>query len=183
MEMNLEHSAELSGIALALSKVQSEIKSIKKEASGYGYKYAKVDEIMDYLLPILSKNGLSITQFGDGNKAIVTMIIDSKTGQYIKGRIELPDADKLDMKGVNVAQKSGAIRTYFKRYSICEIVGLTTNDEDNDASSHGFEKPSFPSKSSSPVEVKKSFPVETSPKEDSPTSFRRKKPETSGSDL
>lgn len=143
-EISLEHSTSLSGIATALAKTQSELKSIKKDASGYGYKYTNICEIADYLLPILSKNDIAVSQFGSGDQDLVTMLIHTKTGEFIKGRIRLPNASELEMKGVNIAQKFGALRTYFKRYSLAEIVGLTSNDEDNDASSEGFKKSDAP---------------------------------------
>lgn len=142
--LNLEHSKELSGVAGALAKVQSKIKSIRKDASGYGYKYSSISDIMDYVLPILSENDLALTQFGGGSRELVTMLIHTKTGQFIKGRVTLPSAETMDMKGTNIAQKDGSLRTYFKRYSVCEIIGLTSNDEDNDASSEGFKKASAP---------------------------------------
>jgi len=138
--LNLEHSQDLSGVASALAKVQSKIKSIRKDASGYGYKYSSISDIMDYVLPILSENDLALTQFGGGTRELVTMLIHTKTGQFIKGRITLPSAEEMEMKGTNIAQKDGSLRTYFKRYSVCEIIGLTSNDEDNDASSEGFKK-------------------------------------------
>lgn len=140
VSLNLEHSQDLSGVASALAKVQSKIKSIRKDASGYGYKYSSISDIMDYVLPILSENDLALTQFGGGTRELVTMLIHTKTGQFIKGRITLPSAEEMEMKGTNIAQKDGSLRTYFKRYSVCEIIGLTSNDEDNDASSEGFKK-------------------------------------------
>lgn len=163
VKMSLEHSESLSGVATALCKVQSEVRSIGKDSSGYGYKYSSVSEIMDYLLPILSKNDLAITQFGAG-KDLVTMLIHSKSGEYIKGRVELPDASIMEMKSCNIAQKAGSLRTYFKRYCIGEIVGLTSNDEDNDASSSGYNK-----KENNPkTETKK---TEDKPKTTSPSAW------------
>lgn len=146
MEITMEHSESLSGIAKALSQVQAEIRSIKKDSSGYGYKYASISEIMDYALPLLSKNGLAVSQFGGGGRRLITMLIHTETGEYLKGSVDLPSPETMDMKGVNVAQKDGSLRTYYKRYCFCEMIGLTSNDEDTDASSEGPKKANKPAK-------------------------------------
>ena len=49
-------------IASALVAAQSEFPSIPKNAQGYGYKYATLDDILTIVKPILHKNGLAITQ-------------------------------------------------------------------------------------------------------------------------
>jgi hypothetical protein len=133
-QQNNQHSQQIAEIATALSKVQSEIRSIKKDSSGFGYKYTSISELADYLLPILSKNGLAVSQFEDGQGNLVTMLIHT-SGQYLKGYMKLIDASSLEMKGVNLAQKIGSVWSYMRRYALAAIVGLTSNDEDTDASS------------------------------------------------
>jgi hypothetical protein len=129
----IEHSSDLGGIAKALSKVQGTIKSLRKDSAGYGYKYSSISEIADYVLPILSSNGIAVSQFGGGGRKLVTMLIHSETGQFLKGVVDLPPAEDMDVKGTNIAQKDGSLRTYYRRYSLCEMIGLTSNDEDTDA--------------------------------------------------
>jgi hypothetical protein len=140
--MTVEHSAELGGIAKALTKVQAAIKSIKKDSAGYGYRYSSISEIADYVLPILSSNGIAVSQFGGGGRKLITMLIHSETGQFLKGVVDLPNAEEMDVKGTNVAQKDGSLRTYYRRYSLCEMVGLTSNEEDTDAAPTSNSKPS-----------------------------------------
>lgn len=181
--MHLDHSNSVGEIAGALVGVQKELKSIRKDSSGYGYNYTSISEVMDYLLPLLSKNGIAVTQFGggttsDGRDVVITMLVHKGSGEYLKGHITLPHASELDMKSINVAQKAGALRTYYKRYAVCEMVGLTSNDEDTDCSD------SAGNKSSKGNAARKSSEKKSEPKKEnkpsSGSSFRRKKKEDKG---
>jgi len=142
VEMNLNHSESLAGIATALSKVQAELKPLGKGDEGFGYRYLNLADIMEYVLPITSKHGIAVSQFGVGVNSIATMLIHTETGEFIKGIVEMPSASELEMKGVNLAQKNGSLRTYFRRYSVSELLGITAVDEDTDCSSKGKPKTS-----------------------------------------
>lgn len=135
------HSEQVGLVAKALNAAQREIKSLSKDSQGYGYKYLSLSVLLDYALPIITKHGLSFTQFEDGNDGLVTMLIHSESGQYIKGVTKLINPDKIEMKGVNIAQKKGSILSYEKRYALQAILGISTNEDDNDCSSNGIEKP------------------------------------------
>lgn len=128
------HSPEVDLISKALCKAQNDIRSLGKDSQGYGYKYLSLAVLMDYALPITSKYGLSITQFEDGCGNLVTMLIH-ESGQFIKGKSTLIDPDRIEMKGINIEQKRGSILSYEKRYALQAILGITTNEDDNDASS------------------------------------------------
>ena len=136
-----QHSEQLGQISKALSSAQKDIRSLSKDSQGYGYKYLSLSVLMDYALPIITKHGLTLTQFEDGNNGLVTMLIHADSGEYIKGVAKLIEPDKIEMKGVNLAQKRGSILSYEKRYALQAILGITTNEDDNDASPNGFEKP------------------------------------------
>jgi hypothetical protein len=158
-------SEDVSSIAEALSKFQGEVKSIIKEATGYGYKYTPLHVMLDYALPLTSKFGLSITQLElpDGN--LMTLLLHN-SGQWIKSTSSIPSSDQLEMKGVNLAQKRGALLSYFRRYAVGAILGLASNDEDIDASSEG---PKL-SKQETPKELPKANPS-TSFRSQSKTGF------------
>lgn len=180
IKMHINHSESLSGIATALAKVQSELKPLGKGEDGYGYKYLDLAGIMEYILPITSKCGIAVTQFGVGVNSIATMLIHTETGEFIKGVVEMPKADVLEMKGVNIAQKNGSLRTYFRRYSVSELLGITAVDEDNDVSSKGFEK----AKTASSFKKEAKVPAKKEAKKADTASkpnFRRKKKETAAS--
>ena len=46
----------------ALAKFQKEVNSIPKNSKGYGYDYAKLEDIIKVVTPTLHKNGLVVIQ-------------------------------------------------------------------------------------------------------------------------
>lgn len=179
---NLEpnHSDEVNEITKSLISAQSEIRSLSKDANGYGYKYLSLSVLMDYALPIISKHGLALSQFEDGSGNLVTMLLH-ESGQFIKGKSTLIDPDRIEMKGVNIEQKRGSILSYEKRYALQAILGITTNEDDNDCSPKGLDKPktsnNFKKKPAAKPAAKKEEPKE----EASKPNFRRKKKEAAAS--
>jgi len=180
---NLEpsHSAEVNEITKSLISAQSEIRSLSKDANGYGYKYLSLSVLMDYALPIISKHGLALSQFEDGSGNLVTMLLH-ESGQFIKGKSTLIDPDRIEMKGVNIEQKRGSILSYEKRYALQAILGITTNEDDNDCSPKGMDKPKTSSNFKKKAETKASPAKKATPKEEAKKpNFRRKKKEAAAS--
>lgn len=151
-------SEQINELASALVKAQTEITSAIKDTEGYGYSYAKLENVIEAVKPALNKNGISFVQLveeSEGNNVKVSTLLLHSSGQFLgsTGSTEIPE-----MKGCNLAQRAGAAQSYLKRYQLQALTGLPT--EDNDASSEGFKKQSKPleqSKSfeSKPTEVKK----------------------------
>ena len=46
----------------SLAKFQKEVKNIPKNSKGYGYDYAKLEDIIRIVTPTLNKNGLVLIQ-------------------------------------------------------------------------------------------------------------------------
>ena len=131
-------SEQINELAAALAKAQSKITSAIKDTEGYGYSYAKLENVIEAVKPALNENGLSFTQLieeSDPTSVKVTTLLLHSSGQYIgsTGSTEIPE-----MKGCNLAQRAGAAQSYLKRYQLQALTGLPT--EDNDASSEGFKK-------------------------------------------
>jgi hypothetical protein len=129
-------SDQINELASALALAQSEIGSAKKDNKAYGYSYSDLATVIEAVKVPLNKNGLSFTQLieeGDTGFVRVTTMLLHSSGQYIgsTGSTEIPE-----MKGCNLAQRSGAAQSYLKRYQLQALTGLPT--EDNDASSEGF---------------------------------------------
>lgn len=135
-------SEAINELATALASAQAEITSANKDSKAYGYNYANLEAVIAAVKPSLNKNGLSFTQLieeSDSTSVKVTTLLLHKSGQFIgsTGSTEIPE-----MKGCNLAQRSGAAQSYLKRYQLQALTGLPT--EDNDASSEGFNKSSKP---------------------------------------
>jgi hypothetical protein len=106
-----------------------EIPSIHRAASGYGYKYATLDDVVSITTPILAKHGLAIVHTFSGRQLTTTLLHES--GESISSVIDLP---ALQLKGMNDAQALGSAITYCRRYNIGALLNLAL-DDDTDAQS------------------------------------------------
>jgi hypothetical protein len=97
-----------------------------KSGGSYTYTYAPLPEILDAVRPILHKHGLAISQdvVGEaGYVGVVTRLIHESGEDLISGPVMLPATDP---------QQAGAVITYLRRYSLCAVLGIAA-DEDDDA--------------------------------------------------
>ena len=120
------------GIINGLAQLQAAMPVIKKDASGYGYKYASLDNIVQTIVPLMNKFGLCYCQpvGGDGTNISVTTIIMHSDGGIISGTISAPLASGKAAK-MSEIQGAGSVITYLRRYSLSSMLGLVT-DEDTD---------------------------------------------------
>jgi|TARA_R100001082_G_scaffold25183_2_gene12393 hypothetical protein len=131
----MKTSKELNEIAKALSDAQAKFPVLPKtkkvtvkthDGKSYSYSYADLATIIETILPITSKHGLSIVQLPtihDGRSALKTRLLHT-SGQWIE--CELPLRTQRDG-----AQAMGSALTYMRRYGISAILCLAT-DEDED---------------------------------------------------
>jgi hypothetical protein len=139
IEVDKNMSAEINELATALSKAQSELESVGKGETGYGYNYASLPATIQLVKPVLAKNSLAITQLVGNNsngQPSVTTILMHSSGQFIKS---VASMELVEMKSCNVAQRAGAVYSYIRRYALQGILNISS--EDNDASSNGLSKP------------------------------------------
>ena len=136
-------SEQLNELAVALSKAQAEMPAVPMNAVNkfLGNRYADLTTMIQTATPVLAKNGLSISQQPislDGQVGVTTTLMHS-SGQWIEDTISLPLGDQ---KGLTLAQVTGSIITYLRRYSYGAIIGLATDeDTDGNASSKNHEQP------------------------------------------
>lgn len=126
-------SEQLDKLAAALAQAQSEMPAVPMNAVNPFLKnrYADLAEMIRVATPVLTKNGLSISQQPvsfEGQLIGVTTTLLHTSGQWIEDTISLPLGDE---KGKSLAQVAGSIITYLRRYSFGAICGLAT-DEDTD---------------------------------------------------
>lgn len=139
----MNQSESIKELAAALAKFQGEISNpgnsttvtVKTKTGGqYNYKYAPLDEILNLVRPILSKNSLSVVQApsGSGNDIIITTILLHSSGEWI----EFP---QLSLKADNATpQAAGSAITYGRRYALSAVLGIASEDDD-DGSGKGLE--------------------------------------------
>jgi len=131
-------SSSINKLASALSEAQSQLESVTKGEKGYGYSYASLASTIETATKVLKPNGLSVTQLvGTTTNGLpsVTTILMHTSGQFVKSVANMP---LIEMKGVNEAQRAGAVYSYLRRYALQAILNMAS--EDNDASSHGIKK-------------------------------------------
>lgn len=124
----------------ALADVQSELPTMPKSSQAYGYKYTDLDTITQTIKPILGKHGIGYMQSVGGlaeSGLMLTTRIFNKKGEYIEDTAALPTITNAKN---NAAQTLGMSITYMRRYSLCAMLGITS-DEDVDANTNGAVQP------------------------------------------
>lgn len=142
-------SEQINEIAAALAAAQAEFPPIKKgrtatvrmkaEKGGgqYQYHYADLSDIFDAVRPVLASKGLAIVQVtvNDGGAFLLTTRLMHASGQWVE--TDFP----LTMNGT--IQEVGSEQTYCRRYSLCGILGIAAEEDDDGqgANSNGDRKP------------------------------------------
>lgn len=133
----MQKSDEINELASALAKAQTELENVSKNKKNdfSGWKYADLPAILESIKPVLSSNGLSFSQLvgSVGQQMEITTILMHSSGQYLSSSVAFDVEPK---KGNSMAQAAGATLTYFRRYSLTALVGISA-DDDTDASLAG----------------------------------------------
>jgi len=126
----MNSSGDIGELAQSLTIFQSQIQTVQKDSAGYGYRYASLAAVAREVYGPMCEVGLSISQVLDctptGTPALTTVLMH-KSGQWLSGSYPLEPAG---MKGVNSAQQFGAAISYARRYGLCAVLGLATEDDD-----------------------------------------------------
>jgi hypothetical protein len=126
------HSKETQDLYSALAKAQGEFKSaVKTKRHNFSkYNYAGLDDLLNAVLPALSKNGLCVIQppvEDPTETGFVYTRLAHASGQWIEGRMRLrslkPGA------GQNELQAQGTQITYFKKYILEGLVGISRSED------------------------------------------------------
>lgn len=143
--MEPKKDTSVKGIVKALGEFQQACPAISKEKTAgtgnFKYKYGSLPMILEVIKPHMKKAGLAFTQpiITEGEKEfILTTIYDMKTGETLEGKMELP---VIKFQGMNELQSKGSAITYLRRYGIMSILGIVTEEDDNDAQGKTEPKP------------------------------------------
>lgn len=112
----------------SLIKFHVELRPINKDAQNPFFKsdYLTLSGILDTVRPILAKHGMAVMQLmkvDSGNTILITRLIH-ESGEMFDSEMILP--------GHSDPQKFGSLITYYKRYSLQAMLGISTKDEDDD---------------------------------------------------
>jgi hypothetical protein len=133
MEFKPFQSDTIGEISEAIVNAQRDYKSIPKtktagKPGGKQWTYADLTDVLEAMLPILSKHGLAFTQREqtfEGKIYLVTMLSHKKTGEWIGSFKPLNPSDATD-------QAYGSCMSYQRRYATYAILGIHPSDEDDD---------------------------------------------------
>jgi hypothetical protein len=117
-------------LAKALAMAQGEFKPIVKDkvvkSSSYSYRYADLASVREAVTSALTKNGLAVIQTfrpnGGVHQYVDTLLVHS-SGESISSSYQIPATGK--------QQEIGSAITYARRYSLCAILGVVAEDDDD----------------------------------------------------
>lgn len=131
------HSVETNELYAALAKAQGEFKcAVKTKRNAFAkYNYVGIDDLLNAVLPALSKNGLCVMQppieFDTPENIFVYTRLAHASGQWIEGRMRVKAIKS--SSGQNELQSQGSQITYLKKYILEGLVGISRS-EDTDGS-------------------------------------------------
>jgi hypothetical protein len=123
-------------IASALAKAQGQMTNPPKTKTAnigkYKYRYADLAEIIEHVRPVLSKHDLAVSQLiQTGDSTILVTRLLHASGQYLQCTYPLPKSAP--------AQDMGSALTYARRYSLCAILGIAADEDDDGAKAQDSE--------------------------------------------
>ena len=129
----MKRSDSIKELATALAAAQGELKSVAKTGKGNFGKYAELGPSLDQVLPVLSKNGLAVTQhpmnLNDGTTGLITLLMH-KSGEWLESCYPVRMQQQ-------TPQGQGSAITYARRYALFAVIGIAGDDDDGQAGSEG----------------------------------------------
>lgn len=137
-----ERSLELDQLATALSAAQAEFSAVTKDSENkfFSSKYAGLPAVIKQATPVLTKHGLSVSQFigrDNGDDTLTTWLLH-QSGQFISDSMRLPVSEQ---KGLTDAQAQGSATTYARRYGYMAALGLVAEEDDDGQAAPQRQKP------------------------------------------
>ncbi len=92
----------------------------------FNFKYATLDEILEAIAPALLANNLLLIQptiVKDNSTVLKTILIHAESGEQLESELTIP--------AIADPQKLGAAMTYYRRFSICSLLAIAPDDDDD----------------------------------------------------
>ena len=116
--------------------IQKTKKVLNKDGRSVRYTFAPLDSIVEQIQELLADNNLSYTWEVENREGFIkaTAVVTHIAGHATESSFEVP----VDKEGYMTApQKYASALTFAKRYSLCNALGISTGDEDTDATDVG----------------------------------------------
>ena len=139
----MKTSDKTSELVKALAKAQEAFPAIAKDkevhAGSRRYCYAELSTVIDAVKPVLLKNGIVLTHGMESNgHSALTCRLSHTSGEWMESTYPLPQTAN--------SQEMGSAITYGRRYTLCAMLGIATEDDDDGAAAS--QAKSAPKKSS-----------------------------------
>jgi hypothetical protein len=143
LKLKLDSVEAQKAFSSALAAFQAECPPVKKGSKAnitstrtggtHSYTFAELDDIARTVNPVLAKNGLSYSWDSTVDKDTLTCVctLRHSAGHSVTASFKLPTATNSSM---SEQQKIGSALTFAKRQSLSSVLGITTTDDDTDAS-------------------------------------------------
>ena len=128
-------SQDITKLAKALLAVQTQLQPALKDAENPFTKshYATLNSVMEACREALLTNGIWMTQYpvpapehlGAGHLGLMTKLTHAESGQWQSSLAVVP-LPKNDPQGMGIAM------TYTRRYALCAMLGIVTEDDDGE---------------------------------------------------
>ena len=134
----------------ALVKFHQEVPAINKTGKAQYGAYATLEEVLSIVTPVLSRNGLVVSQLfkeseKEGQPILVTKLLHTSGAELVS---ELP---MIVNDARNPLHSFGASTTYCRRYGILAALGICA-DMDTDGNLEGLQQPAAKAKPMAKVE-------------------------------
>lgn len=117
----------------AIISAKQKFGTINKNKTGYGYKYATIDEILDKIEKPLLEAGLFIIHDRNIEMMELTSFVYHTSGEYIGTKIKL---DVELSNKMNYMQNLGSASTYAIRYNLIALFNLCAEEDDDGVASN-----------------------------------------------
>ena len=117
----------------SLAEFQYECPTIKKTKSNdFGkYKYTDLSDVTEAIKPILQKHGLAYFQTMDSNNVMKTTLFHVESAELLDSFITMPL--DVELKGMNKYQVMGSAISYIRKYQLCSILGIVSDEKSIDS--------------------------------------------------
>lgn len=120
--------SNLKNIAAAMILARAKFPAIHKNKLNphFKNKYASLDSIIDAITPALCEAGVLLIQptiIRDGLIILSTQLIHGESGESIESELIVPPQSD--------PQKLGSALTYYRRFSICSLLSIAADDDDD----------------------------------------------------
>jgi hypothetical protein len=129
----MNKSESIVKLSQAMAKAQAEVNHALLDSKNPHFRsdYASLESCLNAAKPVMGKYGLALMQSGDRSAEgdiVLTSLLTHESGEWVQFQMPLV-LSKQDMQGL------GSSLTYGRRYALCGLFGIGSDDDDGNAAS------------------------------------------------